>query len=512
MSDTVDNGEEQGAPAEAEDEKERSTSANSSKNWRAFWRIHFYAGMFALPFILFMAATGLVILYTQPIQDLTGSGVRTVEPQGERASLDDQAAAAQAAFPKANLQSLITPVDDDHSTIFGADDGALEVYVNPYTAEVLGSETPGNDLVGLSNRLHGYLNNESITVSLPTISALWDGEAVMRPYVVGDLILEMFGVWTLVLVLSGLYLYWPRSSHKTATGERPGFFTVRRGVKGRARWRDVHGLSGVVLFGAMVLTIVSGLAWSTYWGPNFTALANEISPNSWTDAPPSALGEKGDLDRLGNKINWNTADRPIPASYAPAADDGDLPAPLSLDSVATLADTEGMKPGYTISFPANVVEEGSGDTTYGSFTLTNSWPRKTGEAKDVFLDQFTGTHLAEQEGFGYGSVSYALDTLVSTHMGTQLGIFSRILMTLLCVLTIVSAASGLVMYFRRRRPGTAGLPRRPADVRFGRRKKAFVAAFAVVFPVWGASALVILGLDRFVIRRVPRLAAAFGQR
>jgi len=487
-------------------------NADSSKKWRAFWRVHFYAGMFAFPFILFMALTGLVILYTQPIQDLTGSDVRVVEPQSKRASLDDQAAAAQKAFPKANLQSLVTPADDEHSTIFAADDGALEIYVNPYSAKVLGSATPGDDLVGLSNRLHGYLNNDAITVSLPTVSALWDDGAVMRPYVVGDLLLELMGVWALVLVLSGLYLYWPRSTHRTASGARPGFFTIRRGATGRARWRDVHGLSGVVLLGAILLTIVSGLAWSTYWGPNFTALANEISPNSWTEAPPSVLGDKGDLDRLGNKINWNTADRPIPASYAPASDDGSMPAPLSLDSVATLARQEGMKPGYTINFPANVVDESADETTYGSFTLTNSWPRKTGEAKDVFLDQFSGKHLAEQEGFGYGSVSYALDTLVSTHMGTQLGLFSRIMMTGLCLLAIVSTTTGLGMYFRRRRPGTAGVPRRPADVRLGRGTKALVGAFIVMFPVWGVSALAILGLDRFVIRKVPRLATAFGQR
>lgn len=500
MSETMDSGE------------ARESAADNSKGWRAFWRIHFYAGMFALPFILFMALTGLVILYTQPLQDFTGAGVRTVESKSDRASLDSQTAAAQAAYPKANLQSLITPADDSHATIIGADDGALEIYVNPYSSKVLGSATPGGDLVGLSNRLHGYLNNDAMTVSLPTVSALWDGEAVMRPYVVGDLVLEMLGVWTLVLVLSGLYLYWPRSSTKTANGTRPGFFTIRRSVKGRARWRDVHGLSGVILLGAMLLTIVSGLAWSTYWGPNFTALANEISPNSWTDARPSVLGEKGDLDRLGNKINWNTGARPIPASYAPATEDGTLPAPLSLDSVAALADAEGMKAGYTINFPANVLDDTTDETTYGAFTLSNSWPRKTGEAKDVFLDQFSGKHLADQSGFGYGSVSYALDTLVSTHMGTQLGIFSRLMMTLLCVLAIVSTVSGLTMYVRRRRPGTTGLPRRPADVRFGRRMKALVAAFAVMFPVWGASALVILGLDRFVIRKIPRLAAVFGQR
>ena len=35
---------------------------------------------------------------------------------------------------------------------------------------------------------------------------------------------------------------------------------------------------------------------------------------------------------------------------------------------------------------------------------------------------------------------------------------------------------------------------------------------AVVFPQWGITALAVLGFDRFVIRRIPRLRTAFGQR
>ena len=44
---------------------------------------------------------------------------------------------------------------------------------------------------GLANRLHGQLNNDAVTVGLPTVSALWDGGEVMRDYVVGDLVLEL---------------------------------------------------------------------------------------------------------------------------------------------------------------------------------------------------------------------------------------------------------------------------------------------------------------------------------
>jgi uncharacterized iron-regulated membrane protein len=492
-----------------------SGADRASRQWRSVWRIHFYAGIFAMPFILLMALTGLVILYTQPIHDLTQGNIRTVSAQNATVSADLQEQAVEAAYPDVAVISMTTPADREHTTVFGVDDGSaagMQVFVNPYTGRVLGSDKPGSGIVGLSNRLHGLLNNDTIKVSLPTVAALWDHGPVMRDYLVGDLILEILGVWTLVLICSGLYLWWPRRSRWKGAERSGGRKTLglRFAKKGRARWRDVHAMSGVLLFGALLVTIFSGMAWSTYWGPNFTALANEISPNTWTDAPASTVGARGDLDRLGNQIHWNTGDIPIPASYATETD-GSHPAAISLDSITKIGEQEGMLPGYTVYFPANSTDE-AGNAVYGSFTLSNSWPRATGEAKDVFVDQFSGDTLAHQTAYGYGSVSYGLDVMVSTHMGTQLGIFSRIMMTAMCILAICSVISAGTMFWKRRRPGTAGLPRRPVDVRLAKRLAMFLCVFAVAFPTWAVTALVVLAFDRFVIRKVRPLRVAFGQR
>jgi uncharacterized iron-regulated membrane protein len=494
-----------------------STAADqASRRWRSIWRIHFYSGMFAMPFIVLMAVTGLVILYTQPIQDLTEGDIRSVDvPTGASfVSFDEQAAAVEAAYPDGTVYDLTPPGDSDRSSRFFVDDGSvngLHVFVNPYTGEVLGDSKPGGGIIGLSNRLHGYLNNDSVTVSLPAVAALWDDGPVMREYVLGDLVLEILGVWTLVLVCSGLFLWFPRRSRQStgSKGARRTWF-IRKGVSGRARWRDLHGLGGVLLFAVMLLTIVSGMAWSTYWSEQFSSLADKVTPGDYVDAPASALGVRGDLDRFGNQIPWNTGDFPIPASYAPESADGSMPAPLSLDALVTIADEEGMKPGYTIAFPGNEADE-AGNPVYGSFVLSNSWPRKTGEARDVFVDQFSGQTLAEQSVYGVGTIARGMDTLVSTHMGTQLGIVSRIFMTMLCVLSIWSVISGFVMFWKRRRPGTSGLPRRPVDVRLSKGLAVIAVVLAIVYPQWGVTALLVLAFDRFVIRKVRPLRTTFGQ-
>jgi uncharacterized iron-regulated membrane protein len=496
-------------------ESDGGTADAAGRQWRSMWRVHFYSGMFALPFILLMAVTGLVILYTGPIEQLTEADVRSVEASSaEFLSFDQQAAAVQEAYPDGAVSDMNPPSDRGSSTRFFVDDGSAAgvlVYVDPYTGEVLGETTPGGGVVGLSNRLHGYLNNDTVTVPLPAVAALWDDGPVMRDYVVGDLILEILGVWTLVLIGSGFYLFWPRRSRqsKGSKGERR-LFSVRWSAGGRVRWRDLHGLAGLVMIPVMILTIVSGMGWSTYWAENFNSLADRVTPGAPAENTASTSATRGDLDRFGNQIPWATGDFAIPASYAPEATDGSMPAPIDLDAMVEVAQDEGMQPGYTITFPANEVDE-AGNTVYGSFTLYNSWPRTTGEARDVFVDQFSGATLDEQAVYGYGTIQVGMDYLVSTHMGTQLGLFSRIMMTLLCLLAIWSVISALAMFWKRRRPGTLGLPRRPADVRFTWKVVVAAVALGIVFPQWAVVALLVVAIDKFVIRKVPTLRRTFGQ-
>jgi uncharacterized iron-regulated membrane protein len=492
-----------------------SAEESSSRQWRSLWRVHFYSGMFAMPFILLMAVTGLVILYTDPIQQVTEGDIRSIEARStEYVSFDEQAAAVAAAYPDGTVLDLTPPADRGSTTRFFVDDGStngLHVFVDPYTAQVLGDSKPGGGVIGLANRLHGFLNNDSLTVKLPSVAALWSDGPVMRDYVVGDLILEVLGVWTLVLVGSGLYLFWPRRSGQSqgSKGARR-LFRVRWAAGGRARWRDLHGLAGFVMIPVMVLTIVSGMAWSSYWAEGFSTLAERLTPGTPAENTASTSVTRGDLDRFGNQIPWSTGDFVIPASYAPPANDGSMPAPISLDSVVRIAEEEGMKPGYTISFPSNEVDE-AGNPVYGSFTLYNSWPRQTGEARDVFVDQFSGVTLDEQRIWGVGTIAIGMDYLVSTHMGTQLGLVSRIFMTLLCVLAIWSVISAFVMFWKRRRPGTLGLPRRPADPRLTWKIVGAAVVLGIIYPLWGAVALVILAFDKFVIQNAAPLRRTFGQ-
>jgi uncharacterized iron-regulated membrane protein len=93
----------------------------------------------------------------------------------------------------------------------------------------------------------------------------------------------------------------------------------------------------------------------------------------------------------------------------------------------------------------------------------------------------------------------------STPTGTQYGLVTRIVMTGACLLVLWNVATALVMWNKRRRKGTLGLPRRPVDVRIQRTLGITAVVLAVIYPIWGLSLFLALLVDRFVVRWVPRL-------
>ncbi len=139
-------------------------AAATSRQWRSIWRIHFYSGIFAIPFILFLAVTGLVILYTQPIENLFEGDIRTVD-RGSRDGLVRRAGGCRRGrVPGRDGPGPDAARRPGRSSRFFVDDGSangVHVFVDPYTAEVLGDSKPGGGIIGLSNRLHGNLNNEA---------------------------------------------------------------------------------------------------------------------------------------------------------------------------------------------------------------------------------------------------------------------------------------------------------------------------------------------------------------
>jgi uncharacterized iron-regulated membrane protein len=504
-----------------------SEADRRSRFWRTVWRVHFYAGMLVIPFLVTLAITGTLILYEDPINGITDHDLHAVDPDGssprDRLALDDQVAAVRDAYPDLTVGGVTPPDGATGSTMVSlaeGDDDAREVYVDPYTGDLLGSKRYHDDLPGLARRIHGNLLF-GWKVPMPSLAGI-------TPVAVGDLMIELMASWGLVLVATGVYLWWPRKREAGKALLKP-----RLSKKGRARWRDLHAIPGALLSLVLVFLILTGLPWSGFWGGNWNHLANELDSgtNTPSTAPDSASVESGDLDRFGNPVAWATRDHPVPAStlgdgsheqhrgheyghrngqtanvaHHHAGHAADTPAPLTLDRVARAARKEHMAPGYSIALPVDHHD------TYGSYTVTNPFARTSTE-RTIYLDQFTGDVIAERAYNDYGSLAKATAWGIDVHMGTQYGLANRIVMTLVCLGVVWSAVSGLVMWWKRRPHGKAGFPRRPPDARLQRGLVTIAATLGTLFPLVGVSMIGVVVVDRYVIRRVPALRRTFGMR
>jgi uncharacterized iron-regulated membrane protein len=465
--------------------------------------------VFAAPALVVLALSGLVILYSQPLDTWLNRDLFVVAQGPENVSLDEQVAAAREHVAgDFTLDAVTPPAEPGRSTRIDfvppsvaetGESNVTQVFVDPYTGAYLGHRNELSGLVGLANQLHGMFGNDGPHLQLPSLGHLIAPSSypdATIPVGVGNLWMELTAVWVLVLLASGIYLWWPRAIEAT----KP-LLRVRWGKGGRIRWRDLHSLTGVLLAVVLVSYILSGLTWSRYWGENWRAVSDTVAPSAVVDAPstPAAMG---DYDRLGRRVAWAANDDPVYASRP----SGPVPARLSFADVDRIAKEEHMVPGYAIIPPSDSIE--NGNPVYGSYTVVNAWPQKLSEQRTLYLNQFTGATIFNATAAEDGALSRLTSFGINMHMGNQLGVLTRITATLACIGVLTSVMTGFLMWWKRRPSGATGLPGpASAATRAHTPKGALIVVsvvavvFGVLFPVFGASVLVVLAIEAVLSRR-----------
>ncbi len=490
---------------------------------RRIWRLHFWVGLFAAPVLVVLALSGMVILYSQPLDMWLHRDLVIVDGGdggSETVPLDNQVATAQQHVgPDYMFDAVTPPSGPDRSTrvdflapdakaLPAGESNVTQVFVDPYTGRYLGQRTELSGLVGWANQLHRMFGNDGPQLHLPSLGHLIAPSSYPEATIgvgIGNLWMEVTAVWILVLLASGVYLWWPRAIEAA----KP-LLKVRWRRGGRIRWRDVHALTGVVIAVVLIGYVLSGLTWSRYWGENWRALSSTVAPAAVIDAP-STPAELGDHDRLGRRIAWAASDDPVYASVP----DGPVPARLSFADIDRIAKDEHMVPGYAIIPPADSVT--GGQPVYGSYTVVNAWPQKLSEQRTLYLNQFTGQTITNATAAQDGALSRLTSFGIDMHMGNQFGLLTRIIATIACLAVLASVLTGVLMWWKRRPAGRSGLPG-PAGGGTPTPKSGVIAvsavavALSVLFPAFGVSVLVVLAAEAaFALRRRSRGAAVEAQ-
>ncbi len=214
--------------------------------------LHRYIGLTFGLLLVILGLTGSALVFWRPIDYVLNPSLMQVAPQAEPQSIDAVLASARQAHPNLQLQSITFPEPPGRTTYLISlkpqdqleAEQSTEVFVNPYTAEILGSRQSDRHLMGFLYKLH---------------LSLFAGE-------VGEAVVGICGLLLILLGFTGLILWsgWNNLAH--------GF---------RIRWHasvprvnyDIHNVWG---FWSNVFLIIIGFTGAVivlaHHSPAFAAL------------------------------------------------------------------------------------------------------------------------------------------------------------------------------------------------------------------------------------------------
>jgi uncharacterized iron-regulated membrane protein len=411
-------------------------SATGDRLYRVIWRWHFYAGMIITPTLIVVAATGALYIFKDELEGVLYPGVTYVEPAAERASYEQQKATAIAASPATpHIVFMQVFANPRRATSFVMAGSTSQLsYVDPYRGKYLGAVERG-----------GFFD-----VVLELHRSLFVGNK-------GRIVVELTTCWTMVLLATGVYLWWPRKANQLW-----GVWLPRLRRKPYILLRDLHTVSGMYLAIIAMVISLTGLIYSYSWGAGFKYAAQK------TDA-------------------YAMFSNPMLCKSPPEAQD------LPLDRLIEVAREKMPGKTLTVWFPRapNGVYLALGGSDYGPSVH-----------EMLFLDRATGEILEDRylsqtkPVYWLGSWNYAL------HVGSVLGQPGKWLWLVACVVLITSPITGIWMWWARRPRGSLGLPRRVQVLR-PRWLVAIIAATSVLLPAVGISVVVVLVIE-FLMARLRR--------
>ena len=240
-------------------------------NYRTIWRWHFYAGLFCIPFVMWLALTGSIYLFKPQIETWLERPYDHLTLAGPSQPPSAQVEAALNAAPGTVLRAYELPQTPTSAARVIVSRGAkqIRVYVRPDNLQVLKVLNEDDRFMRTIFRMHGEL-------------------------LIGDRgsnLVELAACWTIVMLITGLFLWWPRGASGLA-----GVIWPRLGGGAKMFLRDLHAVTGVWVSFFAIFLLLTGLPWAKNWGGylkevrKFTGTA--VATQDWTNGRSSELAQR----------------------------------------------------------------------------------------------------------------------------------------------------------------------------------------------------------------------------
>ncbi len=393
------------------------------------WKWHFIAGLISTPFIAILAITGAIYLFKADYEKPRQQHIKEVVVSGAPISLQKQWKVANDAGEK-KPNALIVSKTPEQATEFisGRFGGKSSVFINPYSGEVSGKINARETDMFAVRKLHG--------------------ELLMGKF--GTKIIELIASWMVVLILTGLYVWWPGRGWKLK-----GFFIPRIREGKRTFFRDVHAISGFWISGLLILILAGGFPWTDVFGSNF----KQVQKITHTGYPSTWEGHQLQSQPQGH--------------------------PLTLDQMVLKAEALHLPGTVTLHFPKG---------PKGVFSVSNQNPSDLQTQKKIHFDQYSGEQILVNHWDDVGVLMRGRMWAMAFHQG-EFGTWNWWLMLCTAIVLAVMSISALFSYLFRKRKGSWGTPKVPTAFKIGYGIIIMIGILAIVFPLFGASILLLLIIE-----------------
>jgi uncharacterized iron-regulated membrane protein len=228
---------------------------------RFLFNLHLVLGLSVGLYLVVLGITGTFLVWNREADTKLNPYLVSQHFGKDRAPLDDVIAAFKKEAPGHDVGRLRQKSADGvwGVTIDGSTAIARHIYVDPYTAQVVGVRTRTSTFNGWVSWLH-------FNLYAGELGELWNGYGAIA---------SMF------LLGSGLYLWWPRTLSLLRQA-----VTVKRGASLKRRMHDWHNVVGFWSVGILLLTCITGavFVWKKPITQGVMALTGS-KPNAKTKVP-----------------------------------------------------------------------------------------------------------------------------------------------------------------------------------------------------------------------------------
>jgi uncharacterized iron-regulated membrane protein len=428
------------------------------------WRWHFYASLFCLPLVIMLSITGTIYLFKPQIEAWQTRNLDRLEvANGPVKPVADQVESALQSIKGSEFESVELSPSFGGNTFAATrihlqqNDRKLVAFVHPVNNELISMAYDDEQWINVAKKLHGELMIGDI----------------------GSHIVETAASWTLVMVLTGLCLWWPRSWRIQGT------LIPRFRLRSRLFFKDLHSVGGFWLSGSIVFLIVTGLPWAAFWGDYFKSIrfwtGQAVVKQDWT----TSSGEH----QHGGRSNTKTASIESRRLKPLSRDQYNL---QEIEHAMAYAKSLNLQP------PVLVTPSREGQNVWTIRSDTANRPHRMtvefdiGKSSELKRSTFSDRHWIDQL-VGNG---------IAIHEGQRFGWLNQLLALLTTVGLLMLSVTGAVMWWKRRDVGLSAPPRH-VQLNGGSWLRRvilmmIVVGLSIAMPLFGLSLVVVLAIEKIV--------------